>query len=103
MSLSRNANVTSSPRPVKVLATAGLVFSGIDLTNYGNSVATASPLRAPASPTTCCGIELLTAGTLSFKDPWGNVTTFTNMTAGYKPIEASTIETGTTVDVIVYF
>ena len=96
--LQRNENVTCSAFTQKVASGVGLVFTAIDLTNYS-----AFGARAKPSLSTCAGIELLAAGTLSFKDPWGNVVTYTSMTAGYKPIEAATIETGTNVDVIVYF
>jgi len=96
MSIARNTNVATSPHQERVTAAAGLNFqSGITWTSFGGPAADAA--------TTCVGIELLTAGTLSYTDVYGNTRTFAGLPAGYRPIEATAILTGTTVDVLVYF
>jgi hypothetical protein len=48
------------------------------------------------------GIEMVSGGTLVYKNRHGTTVTVI-LTAGYRAIEAISIETGTTVDVICYW
>ena len=51
----------------------------------------------------CFGIEMLAAGTLQWTNRYGVQYTLTGLPAGFRPIEAQSIDAGTTVDCLAYF
>lgn len=51
----------------------------------------------------CFGVQLLATGTLQWTNRYGVQYSLTSLPAGFYPIEAQSIDSGTTVDVLAYF